>query len=267
MQRTLLSSTLANLVLPLLLLAQGGASDEEIWADFTKWVESVPARRSVSGTGSIMRAEYQKKLHAQGLSTEEVARWMRVLGPSRDNPERARTWWDAVFKFSTGPSDPLKLLVETIRDRKPGTALDVGMGGGRNALYLASMGWRVTGYDYSPEAILAARENAKRQGLVFNTVQADHESFDFGVERWDVIVLSYVTPWNGLGTEERIWRSLKPGGLIVYQYGVPDQLPSTALLEPWKRYRILRFQDEDDTHEGFQGGGRRVMRLVAQKGP
>ena len=30
---------------------------------------------------------------------------------------------------------------------KPGTALDVGMGQGRNALFLARQGWDVTGFD------------------------------------------------------------------------------------------------------------------------
>src|SRR5215831_21041860 len=42
---------------------------------------------------------------------------------------------------------PNAFLVECVRNRKSGKALDVGMGSGRNALYLASHGWDVTGFD------------------------------------------------------------------------------------------------------------------------
>lgn len=34
------------------------------------------------------------------------------------------------------------LLVDTVKGRTPGTALDVAMGHGRNAIYLASRGWK-----------------------------------------------------------------------------------------------------------------------------
>ena len=37
--------------------------------------------------------------------------------------------------------------------KTPGSALDPGMGQGRNALYLAAHGWRVTGVDLSDTAI------------------------------------------------------------------------------------------------------------------
>jgi SAM-dependent methyltransferase len=267
MKLNCLLSRAVLLLLPIFLLAQSPATDDEIWADFSKWVESVPVRRNAAEAGGLVRAEYRKKSIAQGLSAEEADRRWRSITRSVQKPELARVFWDAVFKFATGPNDPLKLLVETVREKKPGTALDVGMGGGRNALYLSSIGWDVTGYDYSPEAVDAAKQNAKKQGLRFNAIQSDHQSFDFGTEKWDLIVLSYITPWNGLGSEERVWRSLKPGGLIVYQYGVPDEPSSVALLDPWKRYRVVRFQDEDGTHDGWGGGGTRVMRLVAQKKP
>src|SRR5258708_5913914 len=49
--------------------------------------------------------------------------------------------------------EPNEFLVEMVRARKPGFALDVAMGQGRNALYLASKGWRVTGIDISDEAL------------------------------------------------------------------------------------------------------------------
>ena len=40
---------------------------------------------------------------------------------------------------------PNAFLVEMVKNRKPGRALDVGMGQGRNALWLAGQGWDTTG--------------------------------------------------------------------------------------------------------------------------
>jgi hypothetical protein len=48
---------------------------------------------------------------------------------------------------------PNQLLVEAVRHRKPGTALDVGMGQGRNAIFLAKEGWEVTGFDSADEGV------------------------------------------------------------------------------------------------------------------
>jgi methylase of polypeptide subunit release factors len=45
--------------------------------------------------------------------------------------------------------------------RKPGTALDWGMGQGRNAIYLAGQGWDVTGVDISDVAVEQAKKNVE----------------------------------------------------------------------------------------------------------
>jgi len=48
---------------------------------------------------------------------------------------------------------PNSLLVEAVKGRRPGSALDVGMGEGRNAIYLAKQGWHVTGIDRAEGAL------------------------------------------------------------------------------------------------------------------
>src|SRR5260370_4164095 len=50
--------------------------------------------------------------------------------------------------FSRNPNG---FLVEMTRQRKPGRALDVGMGQGRNSIFLAQQGWDVTGFDPADE--------------------------------------------------------------------------------------------------------------------
>lgn len=56
-------------------------------------------------------------------------------------------------------------VMEFIARTPPGKALDLGCGTGTNAITLARHGWRVTGVDFIPKAILAARAKAARSGF------------------------------------------------------------------------------------------------------
>ena len=58
------------------------------------------------------------------------------------------------------------------------------MGQGRNAVYLASKGWDVTGFDFSDEGVAAARRAAAKAGVALQAVVQRHEDFDFGRDRW-----------------------------------------------------------------------------------
>ncbi|MFE5735790.1 class I SAM-dependent methyltransferase [Streptomyces celluloflavus] len=80
----------------------------------------------------------------------------------------AATWWD---DFYTDRSRPVPFFVAkpdeslaSYLDRNllaPGRALDLGCGPGRNALHLASLGFRVDAVDLSPVAIGWAGERAR----------------------------------------------------------------------------------------------------------
>lgn len=78
-------------------------------------------------------------------------------------------WWDAFYAdrargvpfFVDKPDENLVGYVEGGLIR-PGRALDLGCGPGRNALYLAERGWRVEAIDLSPKAVDWARENAEQ---------------------------------------------------------------------------------------------------------
>ena len=60
--------------------------------------------------------------------------------------------------------EPNAFLVEMLRTWKPGRALDVGMGQGRNAIWLAKQGWNVTGFDLSDAGVKLAQEKASERG-------------------------------------------------------------------------------------------------------
>ena len=139
--------------------------------------------------------------------------WLKSL----DNQEL----FDFVYKHPLGIFDknPNALLVETVSNITPGKALDVAMGEGRNAVWLATNGWDVTGFDISEEGLRQANEKAEKAGVKINAVLAASENFDYGNERWDLIVLSYA--WTPIPDAEYVTllrNSLKPGGLIVFEH-------------------------------------------------
>ena len=73
---------------------------------------------------------------------------------------RGNTRWD------TGITPPeVVAVIEGEHPLPPGRALDLGCGTGTNALYLARHGWEVTGVDFSPLAIEAAKGKAEGSGL------------------------------------------------------------------------------------------------------
>ena len=70
-------------------------------------------------------------------------------------------------------------------------ALDVSMGQGRNTIRLAQQGWETTSFDPADEAVAESRAAALRLGLTIHSQITTDEHFDFGENRWDLIVLSY----------------------------------------------------------------------------
>ena len=101
--------------------------------------------------------------------------------------DSSRAAWNANFQQSVGfKHEPNQLLIDSVRGVTPGAALDVAMGQGRNALYLASQGWKVTGVDISDEGIAQARAEADKRSLSLATIRQDADAFDYGTERWDL---------------------------------------------------------------------------------
>jgi SAM-dependent methyltransferase len=93
--------------------------------------------------------------------------------------------------FSAKPDET---LVELAADLTPGSALDLGAGEGRNSLWLAARGWRVTAVDLSDVALGRLAEQAAAQGLEVVTQVVDLNEFLAGGRRFDLVVLANVHP-------------------------------------------------------------------------
>jgi SAM-dependent methyltransferase len=109
---------------------------------------------------------------------------------------------------------PNAFLVEAIKGIRPGKALDVGMGQGRNSVYLATQGWDVTGFDPAEAGLAIARQLASKARVIITPILMGMEDFAWGKDRWDLIALIYV-PFRGYINEIRA--ALKPGGIVVVE--------------------------------------------------
>ena len=144
----------------------------------------------------------------------EVGGWKGILRGMTEDVARS---WDEQYKREEAVPErgPAALLVEQASLLPPrGKALDVAMGTGRNALYLASLGYEVTGIDISPVAVARCRAEAQRRGIRIEAVCADLTSYPLARESYDVVLNFYY-----LDRElcPRLVEALRPGGVLVFE--------------------------------------------------
>src|SRR4051794_28790164 len=139
------------------------------------------------------------------------AEWRISWIPS-DNVAMPRDWEAYYSTESILASVPEPLLVQAAERLPPGRALDLACGAGRNAIYLARLGWRVTAVDFSRTGIARLRERAA--GLAIETRVADLERGDFPIEPngYDMICDFYYLQ-RSLFPEIR--GGVRPGGMVV----------------------------------------------------
>lgn len=178
-------------------------------------------------------------------------------------------WWDDTFHKGRGFSrEPNRLLVAAVEDVQPGAALDLAMGQGRNALYLASHGWNVTGVDSSHEGVRIAREQATKRKLALECVTADIDEWDFGENRYDLVTLIYAG--DDARWIDRIKTALRPGGLFVVEgwaklaTSSPVGFSDGQLRSLFDGYQIIHDAVVDDVPDWAHDTGK-LARFVARK--
>ena len=233
---------------------------EARWKAFLDWLSAQPPN---SRPADLLRP-YREVLIRGGMPPAAAERETDRLGHlAFTRPDGARVLWDKVYagRNPIFVKTPNALLADAIADRKPGKALDFGMGQGRNAVYLATQGWDVTGFDPSGEAVRQAQANAAEAGVTIHAITAPDDQVDFGVARWGLIVMTYIRSLSAADAQ-RIQRALAPGGLFVYENGSDRQ---NQLLRLFLPFRILRFEDVDAVPDWNPGEKIRLERLVAEK--
>lgn len=184
--------------------------------------------------------------------------------PAARSPEEELARWDRMF--ATEPAhirwEPSRFLSEVAPTLKPGEAIDVGMGSGRNALYLAQSGWRVTGVDTSAVGVERARARAVANKLSLAAVQSDMFTFDYGTERYDLVLFMYTGPVGDLG--ERFVRALKSGGYLLIEH-FAGGFEAGSLPKLFKGLDVLRYGEDEDFPDYDLRNKGRVVRFLARK--
>ncbi|MGH8957669.1 MAG: class I SAM-dependent methyltransferase [Acidimicrobiia bacterium] len=245
---------------------------EALWSDFLAYIERAPAAHNPA----VLFAGFRDELVAEGMSKDHASDSIReIVTMATWRRDWTAPMFDRIYaspepRFSTLPN---VLLVEVTDGRLPGVALDIAMGQGRNALYLASCGWKVTGFDVSREGIAVATTEAMDRGLSIDARVAAHDEFEYGSERWDLIVMTYaLVPVTEVAFAEKLVDALRPGGLIVIESFVigadrpprPVEIDPDQLRQAYSQLQVLRFEDAMDTSD-WSDEPARIVRMAAAK--
>ena len=131
--------------------------------------------------------------------------------------------WDKRWATDEGRADWLDphpavvALLPELKTRRVRTALDLGCGVGRHALFLAQAGLTVEAFDGSATGLDAVRQAAAARGFAIGLRHGNADALPYADGAFD-FVLSWNVIYHGtLGDAGRriaeIWRVLKSGGL------------------------------------------------------
>ena len=113
--------------------------------------------------------------------------------------------------------EPNRFLVAEVEGLPPGRALDLACGAGRNAVWLAERGWRVTAVDFADVALRTARRLAEARGVEVEWVEADVREWVPGAAAFELVTILYLQlpaeeRWLVLG---RAAAAVAPGGTLL----------------------------------------------------
>ncbi|WP_308464387.1 class I SAM-dependent methyltransferase [Ferrimicrobium sp.] len=140
-------------------------------------------------------------------------------------------------------------LKEAMATIAPTTALDLGCGEGRNALYLAREGFQVTAVDFADVALDRLRTVAANEGLTIETVCEDMYSYLAHPHRFGLVILANIHPPRParLDLYAHLREIVTPGGHL---YIIGHHVDSFGVTGPPDRDRLI---DEDEIRSAFDG--------------
>jgi 2-polyprenyl-3-methyl-5-hydroxy-6-metoxy-1,4-benzoquinol methylase len=184
------------------------------------------------------------------------------------------------YAYGTKANDFLVSMI----DRLPtGKILCLAEGEGRNAVWLAEQGNKVTAVDASDIGLLKAEKLAKAQGVKITTVHADLADYDIGTQQWDAIIsiFCHLPPDLRQDVHRRCVKGLRDKGMLLLEAYTPLQLeyktggpPVAEMMMNMKSLNseligleFLHLQEcVREIHEGeFHNGTGAVVQVLAKK--
>lgn len=190
-------------------------------------------------------------------------------------------WDERYARGEHASEEPHRLLSHAALEHFPaGRALDLASGAGRNALFLASLGWRVVAVDSSRVGVELTRQRAQARGVEIETRVADLERGEFTVEpeSFDLVCDFYYLQRDLFPA---LRAGLRRGGAFVAAIHLRDgdddrhahARPSNPdfllghgeLLAEFRGWKILHYHETSAADEDAARHHRRTAELIAEK--
>ncbi len=190
-------------------------------------------------------------------------------------------------EFAYG-EEPNNYLKERLTKLSVGTILFPAEGEGRNAVYAAKLGWKVSAFDISSEGKNKAMKLAKKNNVTIDYKVGNLETLDFESEKFDAIALIYAHfPANIKSLYHKTFDSyLKKNGTIIFEsfskkhidyvtanekVGGPKDIESLFSIDEIKsdfpNYEIIELVEQEiELNEGlYHNGTGSVIRFIGRK--
>lgn len=185
------------------------------------------------------------------------------------------------YVYGTEPNVFLKEVQEKLN--LTGDALAIAEGEGRNAVFLAEQGMKVTAWDYAESGLVKTEKLAQNRGVSVKTELVDLNEANWIENKWDelVCIFGHFPSEVRKKVLEGIKKTVKPGGYFILEVYSVHQIPYKSggpqnedflyapdeFLKMFGDWRIAHFfmgevvRQEGKLHNGLA----HVIQLVAQK--
>jgi SAM-dependent methyltransferase len=198
--------------------------------------------------------------------------------------------WDDRYssqEFAYG-EEPNNFLKEQLEKLSPSTILFPAEGEGRNAIFAAKLGWKVTAFDISEEGRNKALRLAENNNVSIDYQVGELETLDFEENQFDAIALIYAHFPAMIKSEihKQLGKLLRKDGIIIFEafskkhleyvtknekVGGPKDIESLFSIEEIKadfpNYEIIELEEKEiELNEGlFHNGTGSVIRFIGRK--
>ena len=143
-----------------------------------------------------------------------------------------RDFWNEKFantEYAYG-TEPNEFLAASVAKLKPGAALSLAEGEGRNAVWLAQQGFTVSSIEQSEKGVAKTLRLALQRGIIVMAERGELETFHIQPNSWDLIVSIYAHTPQELRRKlhRQVVAGLKPGGVFILEAYTPAQIPNNT---------------------------------------
>lgn len=189
------------------------------------------------------------------------------------------------FAYGTAPNNYLKEQLEKL---KTGSILFPAEGEGRNAVFAAQLGWKVSAFDISAEGKNKALKLAEANDVAIDYLVGELETLNYQEEQFDAIALIYAHFPAAIKSSihKTLETYLRKGGVIIFEafskkhleylaindkVGGPKDIESLFSIEEiqsdFPDYEIIQLEEKEiELNEGlFHNGRGSVIRFAGKK--